>query len=82
LIQACQREENRAHAYVSLTPVHRPSQRPHRTAQEALEPLFLQIEAEAELRMIAAALKAGWSAEDAVTAIDELRRNELLPDHH
>jgi hypothetical protein len=52
------------------------------TAQEALEPLFLQIEAEAELRMIAAALKAGWSAEDAVTAIDELRRNDLLPDHH
>jgi hypothetical protein len=52
------------------------------TAQEALEPLFLQIEAEAELRMIAAALKAGWSAEDAVSAIDELRRSELLPDRH
>jgi len=49
------------------------------TAQEALEPLFLQIEAEAELRMISAALKAGWSAKDAVTAIDELRRTELLP---
>jgi hypothetical protein len=52
------------------------------TAQEALEPLFLQIEAEAELRMVAAALKAGWSAEDAVSAIDELRRSELLPDRH
>jgi hypothetical protein len=52
------------------------------TAQEALEPLFLQIEAEAELRMVAAALQAGWSAEDAVSAIDQLRRSELIPDHH
>jgi hypothetical protein len=52
------------------------------TAQEALEPLFLQIEAEAEVRMIAAAIRAGWSAEDAVAAIDELRRNELLPREH
>lgn len=52
------------------------------TAQEALEPLFLQIEAEAELRMISAALQAGWSAEDAVSAIDELRRSELLPERH
>jgi hypothetical protein len=52
------------------------------TAQEALEPLFLQIEAEAEVRMIAAAIRAGWSAEAAVVAIDELRRNELLPGAH
>ena len=49
------------------------------TVQEALEPLFLALEEEAEVKMIAAALKAGWSAEDAVTAIDELRRTELLP---
>ncbi|MBW9113089.1 hypothetical protein JNB88_05430 [Rhizobium cauense] len=49
------------------------------TAQEALEPLFLKIEEEAEVRMIAAAIRAGWSAEDAVAAIDELRRNELVP---
>ena len=49
------------------------------TAQEALEPLFLKIEEEAEVRMIGAAIRAGWSAEDAVAAIDELRRNELLP---
>lgn len=47
------------------------------TAQEALEPLFLALEEEAEVKMIAAALRAGWSAEDAVQAIDELRRNEL-----
>ncbi|EPE98918.1 hypothetical protein RGCCGE502_08141 [Rhizobium grahamii CCGE 502] len=44
-----------------------------------MEPLFLKIEEEAEVRMIGAAIRAGWSAEDAVAAIDELRRNELLP---
>jgi hypothetical protein len=32
--------------------------------------------------MIAAAIRAGWSAEAAVVAIDELRRNELLPGAH
>ena len=51
------------------------------TVQEALEPLFLALEEEAEVRMIAAALKAGWTAEEAVTAIDELRINELLPNN-
>jgi hypothetical protein len=49
------------------------------TVQEALEPLFLALEEEAELKMVAAALKAGWSAEDAINAIDELRRSELIP---
>lgn len=49
------------------------------TVQEALEPLFLALEEEAEVRMISAAIKAGWSAEEAVNAIDELRRTELLP---
>lgn len=49
------------------------------TVQEALEPLFLALEEEAEMKMIAAALKAGWPIEEAVAAIDELRRNELLP---
>ncbi|AXV15197.1 hypothetical protein CYG48_05445 [Neorhizobium sp. SOG26] len=49
------------------------------TAQEALEPLFLALEEEAEVKMIAAAVKAGWRVEDAVSAIDELRRTELLP---
>ena len=48
------------------------------TVQEALEPLFLALEEEVEVKMIAAALRAGWSAEDAVAAIDELRRHELI----
>jgi hypothetical protein len=50
------------------------------TVQEALEPLFLALEQEVEVKMIAAAVRAGWSAEDAVAAIDELRRNELIAD--
>ncbi len=49
------------------------------TVQEALEPLFLALEQEAELKMLSAALNAGWPLDEAVTAIDELRRNELLP---
>lgn len=49
------------------------------TVQEALEPLFLALEEEAEVKMIAAAVKAGWPLAEAVAAIDELRRNELLP---
>jgi hypothetical protein len=51
------------------------------TAQEALEPLFLALEQEVEVRMVAAALRAGWSAEDAVLAIDALRRDELVTAH-
>ena len=47
------------------------------TVQEALEPLFLALEEEAEVKMVAAAVKAGWSVEDAILAIEELRRNEL-----
>lgn len=50
------------------------------TVQEALEPLFLALEQEVEIKMVAAALRAGWSAEDAVAAIDELRRSELVED--
>lgn len=49
------------------------------TVREALEPLFLALEEEAEVKMIAAAVKAGWSLEEAVAAVDELRRTELLP---
>jgi hypothetical protein len=49
------------------------------TVREALEPLFLALEEEAEVKMIAAAVKVGWSVEEAVAAVDELRRTELLP---
>jgi hypothetical protein len=49
------------------------------TVREAIEPLFLALEEEAEVKMIAAAVKAGWPLEEAVAAVDELRRTELLP---
>lgn len=49
------------------------------TVKEALEPLFLALEEEAEVKMIAAAVKAGWPIEEAVAAVDDLRRTELLP---
>ncbi|NLS03357.1 hypothetical protein HGP14_08240 [Rhizobium sp. P32RR-XVIII] len=64
---------------LSATRQHIASPREHiLTAQEALEPLFLALEQEVEVQMIAAAVRAGWTPEDAVAAIDELRRNELL----
>ncbi|SEI22760.1 hypothetical protein SAMN05216228_11251 [Rhizobium tibeticum] len=50
------------------------SQRDHVvTAREALEGLYLKLEQEVEVRLVAAALRAGWSAEEALDAIDQLR---------
>lgn len=43
------------------------------TAREALEGLYLKLEQEVEVRLVAAALRAGWSAEEALDAIDQLR---------
>jgi hypothetical protein len=47
------------------------------TAKEALESLYLRLEQEVEVRMVAAALRAGWSAGEALDAIDELRRDDI-----
>ncbi|KAA0700397.1 hypothetical protein DTW90_01600 [Neorhizobium sp. P12A] len=47
------------------------------TAKEALEPLYMRLEQEAEMKLLAAAMRAGWSADEAMSAIDELRREEL-----
>lgn len=52
------------------------------TAQEALEPLFVKLEVEADARLIRAAVRAGWTAEEAVAAIDDLRRQDVEPSHH
>jgi hypothetical protein len=49
------------------------------TAKEALEFLYLRLEQEVEVRMLAAALRAGWSADEALDAIDELRRDDIKP---
>lgn len=52
------------------------------TAQEALEPLFVKLEVEADARLIRAAVGAGWTAEEAVAAIDDLRRQDVEPSRH
>lgn len=46
------------------------------TAKEALERLYLKLEQELEMRLVAAALRAGWSAEEALDAIDQLRKED------
>ncbi|KQS79464.1 hypothetical protein ASG25_13175 [Rhizobium sp. Leaf384] len=52
------------------------------TVQEALEPLFVKLEVEADARLIRAAVGAGWTAEEAVAAIDDLRRQDVDPSRH
>jgi hypothetical protein len=47
------------------------------TVQEALEPLYMKLEQEAEARLLETAVSAGWSAQEALEAIDELKRHEL-----
>jgi hypothetical protein len=47
------------------------------TAREALEPLYLRLEQEAEMKLLAAAMRAGWTADEAMSAIDDLRREEV-----
>lgn len=44
------------------------------TAREALEPLYIRLEIEAEARLIKAAVDAGWSANEVVEALESLRR--------
>ena len=46
------------------------------TAKEALEGLYLRLEMETEVRLIAAALRAGWTADEALDAIDQLRADD------
>jgi hypothetical protein len=48
------------------------------TAQEAIEPLFHSLALEAEAKLVAAASAAGWSPQDAIEAIDQLRRKDIL----
>ncbi|MFC5758148.1 hypothetical protein [Rhizobium sp. GCM10022189] len=47
------------------------------TAKEALEGLYLRLEMEAEVRLVAAALRAGWTANEALDAIDQLRADDI-----
>lgn len=43
------------------------------TVREALEPLFLKLEAEVDLKLIDAALDAGWDPDEVLQALDALR---------
>lgn len=45
------------------------------TAQEALEPLFFELEAEVDRKLIDAARQAGWEPEEVLEALDELRKH-------
>ncbi len=47
------------------------------TVQEALEPLYMKLEQEAEAQLIEAAVAAGWSADEALDAIDLLKKHEV-----
>jgi hypothetical protein len=44
------------------------------TTTEALEPLFLQLQAQVDRMLIVAAIDAGWSSDDIVLALDRLRK--------
>lgn len=52
------------------------------TIQEAIEPVYNRLSLECEARIIDAAVRAGWSADEAVSAIDDLRKRELLESTH
>ncbi|GES52143.1 hypothetical protein Rhsp01_43140 [Rhizobium sp. NBRC 114257] len=43
------------------------------TAKEVIEGFFLRLEQEVEVRLVAAALRAGWPANEAPDVIDQLR---------
>ena len=52
------------------------------TIQEAIEPVYNRLALECEARVIEAAVRAGWSAEEAVMAIEDLRKREMLENTH
>ena len=45
------------------------------TVREALEPLFHTLEAEVDAKLIDAAVDAGWSSDEILSALDELRKH-------
>jgi len=48
------------------------------TAREALEPLYEELELQTDKRVMAAAVQAGWSADEATKALAALRLNDAL----
>lgn len=52
------------------------------TIQEAIEPVYHSLALECEARIIDAAVRAGWSADDAIAAIEDLRKRDVLESTH
>ena len=48
------------------------------TAREAIEPLYDRSEIETDKAVLAAAVRAGWSSEDATKALASLRLQDAL----
>lgn len=48
------------------------------TAREALEPLYEKLEMHTDTALLAAAMDAGWSPEEATKALAALRLNDAL----
>jgi regulatory protein YycI of two-component signal transduction system YycFG len=48
------------------------------TAREAIEPLYEQLEMQTDTKVIAAAVEAGWSSEDATKALAALRLHDAM----
>ncbi|SFB59693.1 hypothetical protein SAMN03159496_05585 [Rhizobium sp. NFR07] len=48
------------------------------TAKEAIEPLYDRLETATDRAVMAAAVAAGWSAEDATTALAALRMRDAM----
>lgn len=48
------------------------------TAREAIEPLYDRLEIETDKAVLAAAVRAGWSSEDAAKALASLRLHDAL----
>jgi hypothetical protein len=52
------------------------------TIQEAIEPVYNRLSLECEARIIDAAVRAGWSADEALAAIEDLRKRDVLESTH
>lgn len=52
------------------------------TIQEAIEPVYHSLALECEARIIDAAVRAGWSADEAIAAIEDLRKRDVLESTH
>ena len=48
------------------------------TAREAIEPLYDRLEIETDKAVMAAAVRAGWSSDDAAKALASLRLQDAL----